>query len=268
MMKSIAAALVAISLLAASACNRQVEAADPISGTWKADLASVQIEEKPDVLLLKNGQYSCSSCTPPIDVKADGQFQPAAGSDYYDSIAVKQVDDRTVNLVRRKGDRVVNETTLQVAPDGNTLSFNYKNTSVPNAPAVTGNGTQTRVGTPAAGAHAISGTWQNVKLENVSEEGMTVTFRREGDTLHMSSPNGESYVAKLDGSETPVQGDIGGTLVSVQRIGDNGIRETFKRKGKVVGVGTLTVGEDGRMQGSYESHEDGSKTRWVAQKQS
>lgn len=265
MKKTVIAALGAVSLMALSACNQKA-AADSIEGTWKADLASVEIEEKPDVLVLKDGQYACSSCTPPLAVAADGQFHPVADRPYYDSLSVEEVDAQTVKFARKKGERVVGEQTLQVSPDGNTLTFSYSNSSNPDKPPITGKGTQTRIGAAPAGAHAISGTWQNTKIETVSDEGLVVTYDLEGDTLKMSSASGESYEAKVGGPEVPVQGDIGGTLVLVERI-DNGFRETNKRNGKVVGVATVTVGPDGKMTGAWENMEDGSKTRWTATKQ-
>jgi membrane protein involved in colicin uptake len=83
---TIMAALAAASVLGLSGCkqvatggNATENAAAPaaaeagaIDGTWKADLASVQIEQKPDQLLLQNGQFSCATCTPPLTVAADG----------------------------------------------------------------------------------------------------------------------------------------------------------------------------------------------------
>src|SRR3954454_6998813 len=123
---TITAALAAASLLALSACNKQQPAAgnetgqaaavgaDAINGTWKTDLASLQIEQQPDRLLLKDGQYSCDTCVPKFSVPADGAFHPVSGSGYFDSASVKVVDDHTVNYTRKKGDKVVGEFSRQV----------------------------------------------------------------------------------------------------------------------------------------------------------
>ena len=35
--------------------NAEVASSEPLNGTWKADLASVKIDEKPTVVLLKDG---------------------------------------------------------------------------------------------------------------------------------------------------------------------------------------------------------------------
>jgi hypothetical protein len=63
-------------------------AQSPFEGTWKIDLSKTKLPKKPDVLLVQNGMYECKTCTPPINVKADGQFQKVSGSPYEDMIKV------------------------------------------------------------------------------------------------------------------------------------------------------------------------------------
>ena len=41
-------------------------------GTWKIDMNKVDFSKKPDEFVLKNGMYSCKTCAPPYEVKADG----------------------------------------------------------------------------------------------------------------------------------------------------------------------------------------------------
>ena len=121
------AALAAASLLALSACNQQPAAgnnatgttaasADAINGTWKADIASVKFDQKPDEYLLKDGQYSCKSCVPSYTVAADGAFH-AVSLPYADSIAVKVVDDHTIQRMSKKGDRQIGESKVTVSAD-------------------------------------------------------------------------------------------------------------------------------------------------------
>jgi len=57
-------------------------AQSPFAGTWKVDLNKTKLPKKPDVLLVQNGMYECKTCAPPINVKADGQFQKVSGSPY------------------------------------------------------------------------------------------------------------------------------------------------------------------------------------------
>lgn len=267
-MKRLALAAIAAAALTVAACNREAAAADPIAGTWKADLESAQVEQKPDTYLLKDGVYSCSTCIPPLEAKADGQFHPVADRPYYDSISITEVDDRTVKFVRRKGERMTSESLLTVSEDGNSLNFSFTDASVEGGEPVKGQGTDTRVAPAPAGAHAISGSWKPGKLASISEEGLTFTFRVEGDTVHMTSGAGDGYSATVGGPEAPVKGDIGGTTVMVERPSPNVLKETYRRKGEVVSVNTYTVGEDGKLSGVSENKRTGGVTRYTAARQS
>lgn len=275
---TITAAFAAASILALSACRQQPAAgnnaaapataasADAINGTWKTDASSITFEQKPDHLLLQNGQYSCDTCVPKLAVAADGAFHPVSGSAYFDTVAVKIVDDHTVSYTRKKGDKIVGEFSRQVSPDGKKMTVKFKDSSTPNAPPATGQYTETRVGDAPAGAHAVSGSWQPDKIENLSDEAAVTTYNLEGDVLHVSTPGGLSFDAKLDGTDTPIKGDPAGTTASVKRSGD-GYEETDKRDGKVVGIGTYSVGADGKLHFTYVDKERNQTTKGVATKQ-
>ena len=128
MSKIIIMAFAAASMLTVAACNKQAApadngiataaSADAINGTWKADINSVKFDQKPDELLLKDGQYSCSTCVPPVKVAADGAFHPVSGSKYYDSFAAKIVDDHTVTTTSKRGDAGVGENTRTAERNG------------------------------------------------------------------------------------------------------------------------------------------------------
>ncbi len=70
-------------------------AQSPFDGTWKINLNDAQFPKKPDVYLLQNGMYQCKTCVPPIDVKADGQDQKVTGHPYYDTVAIKVINDHS-----------------------------------------------------------------------------------------------------------------------------------------------------------------------------
>jgi hypothetical protein len=276
MKRTIVTALGAASLLALSACNQQAAeqgsaemqaaAAGGIAGTWKADLASSQYEDEPDVFLIKDGQYTCSTCNPPLTAAADGKFHAVADRPYYDSMSVSVVDDRTVKFARKKGDKDVGSSTWTLSPDGNTLTVEFIDKSA--AAPVTGKGTNTRVAAAPAGAHPVSGSWKANTLSDLSEEGLTFTYELEGDTIRSRSGDGTSFEAKIGGPDVPVQGDTSGVTVAVTKPSDNGYVETYKRAGKVIGVATITIGADGKLSGVYENKVQGSTTRYTATKQS
>lgn len=274
MRMTITRALAAALFLGASACTEQAReqelqeqvAAGTIEGAWKTDLASAQFENEPSVYLLKDGQYDCSTCKPPLTTPADGQFHPVADRPYFDSMAVTVVDDRTVKFERKKGDRDVGSSTWGLSPDGNTLNVEFVNKVA--ATPVTGKGTSTRVAAAPAGSHPVSGSWKANPLESLSDEGLTFTYEIEGDTIRNTSGDGTSYEAKIGGPDAPLQGDPSGLVVAVTRPSENTLVETYKRNGKVVGIATVTIGADGKLSGVYENKVQGSTTRYTATKQS
>lgn len=283
MNRTITAAMAAASLLALSGCrqttvngneanaaaeNGAVPAAvaGGIDGTWKADLASVEIETKPDEMLLKGGQFSCPTCTPPLTLAADGALHAVTGRPYADQMSVKVDDDHNVTRTAQKGGKQTGLTKYSVSADGKTLTVSFTDSSVPNAKPVTGNYTENRVADAPAGAHAISGSWKLAKYNNVSEEGLTVTFKVDGDTVHMSAPSGVSYDAKLDGTDAPIKGDIAGTTASVKKLDDGSYQETDKRGGKVISVTTMTPGADGKLHVVNEDRLSGTTIKYVASK--
>jgi len=223
-----------------------VMAQSAIVGTWKADLSNVQLPKKPDRYLLDKGVFECLTCVPPVKVKADGLDHKVSGHPYYDTVAIKVVDDHTIQETDKKGGKTVTTTTTKVAADGKTATFDFSDSSASNAAPVVGSGVTTRVAKAAAGAHAVSGSWRTTKLENISDNGLTVKFALDGSTLKMSNQLGQSYAAPLDGTDVPYTGDPGLTSVSVKRISANSIEESDKRNGKVIWVGRMTVAADGK----------------------
>src|SRR5580658_6963539 len=74
-----------------------------LDGTWKLDMNKVDFSKKPDVFVLQNGMYACKTCTPPYDIKADGTDQPVSGHPYFDTVAIKVVNDHSIEETDKKG---------------------------------------------------------------------------------------------------------------------------------------------------------------------
>ncbi len=215
-------------------------AQSPFNGTWRMNLSSAQFKDEPDVFALENGEYTCSSCIPKIAVKADGADHKVAGDKDYDTLAVKQVDDKTVQFTRKKAGRVVSQSTDTVSPDGNSLTVEFKDYRQEGQP-MNSQTLFTRAAPGPKGTRAISGAWRTAKVENVSEHGLTMTLKSTTDGMSMDLPfYRESYEAKFDGKEYPVKGEAGGT-VSLKKVNDNTILETRNRDGKFLALNEITV---------------------------
>jgi endonuclease YncB( thermonuclease family) len=106
------------------------------------------------------------------------------------------------------------------------------------------------------------------KMDSVSDNGLAFTYKVDGDSLTMSNPTGQTYTAKLDGTDAPYKGDPGTTSVSLRRVDKNTLEETDKRDGKVINVSRMTVAADGKsMTIAFDDKLHGTTGKIVAQKQ-
>jgi hypothetical protein len=216
-------------------------------GTWKFDLKNANFPKKPDIVVLQNGMYECKSCVPPYKVKADGTDQPVSGHPYRDSIAVKVIDDNTVQQTDKKNGKVVSTSNVTISPDGKTQTFQFTDSSNTNGGApVTGKGTAIQIAKGPAGSHAVSGSWRTTQIENISDNGITWNYKLSDNELTMTAATGQSFTAKLDGTDAPMKGDPGITSVSLRMLGKNTLEETDKRDGKVIGISKMTLQADGK----------------------
>jgi hypothetical protein len=258
--------LLAAGLLGMTLVPAQVLADSPFDGTWKADVTSANFPKKPDIYLLKDGMYDCKTCTPPYTIKADGTDQAVTGHPYYNTEAVKVVDDHTVQITDKKDGKTVTTTTVTIAADGNSGTFDFSDSSNTNAAPVTGKGTQKKIAAGPAGSHAISGSWITTSYSG-SDNGLTFTYKVNGNVLTMTNPTGQSYTAKMDGTEAPYKGDPGLTTVTVKMAGARTIVETDMRNGKVIGVFRGTVSNSGdTLAASYHDSLHNRTTTWTAKK--
>src|SRR4029077_15156843 len=171
--------------------------------------------------------------SPNVYVKADGKDQPVKGQPY-DTISIKIVDSRTVEEIEKKNGQVVSDERFSVSHDGNTVTDEFGNWKL----------IMSRVEKAPLGAHELSGSWQPVKMESISDKELLVTYKLEGESFSMSRPTGQSYSAKLNGVDAPYKGDSDTNGVALKLIDKNTIEETAKLNGKAVSVTRLTVAPD------------------------
>lgn len=235
-------------------------AESPFDGAWKVD-PSTYDSISDTVIVLQNGTYQMLSSVPIINIKADGTDQPVPGARDYDTLAVKIVNDRTVETISKKDGRVVESLKATVSPDGKTTTVEDTYYPLASKQPVTSKVTHIRVAAGPSGSHAVSGSWRIQKAE-----GLTFTLKSTSDGL-MYSDRGVSYDAKFDGKEYPFIGVSGG-VISLTKLNDRSFVETFRRDGKVVEVNHMTVSADGKtMSIKIENKEQGTTTTYTAIKQ-
>jgi len=262
-MKQLLAAGFALAL-AVPACAL---AQSSLNGTWKTQMNSMKGGGRPVVIGLKDGVYS-NNGHPPIKVKADGEDHAVTGHPGFDTIAVAVVDDHGFKETEKKAGKVVTTGTFSVAPDGKSGTYQFTDTS--GAAPVTGKLMVQRVAKGAPGSNAAAGTWKFGHYGDISASALTATYKVDGDTVSFSDPTGDSYTAKINGKAVPFKQGSGvtGTTVSVERDGNNGLRETYYRDGKETGVDLIEVAADGHS-AKFTNHdlESGRTMVAVANKQ-
>src|SRR5258708_13539596 len=158
---------------------------------------------------------------------------------------IKFGEEGKIEELDKKNGKTVANSKSWVSPDGNKMMFEFSDSSGTSADPVTGKGEATGVAEGPEGAHLISGSWRMAKMDSVSDNGLAFTYKVDGDSLTMSNPTGQTYTAKLDGTDAPYKGDPGTTSVSLRRADKNTLEETDKRDGKVINVSRMTVATDG-----------------------
>ncbi len=239
-------------------------AQNSLNGTWKIQPDATQLGDKGYVLLLQNGVFSCTTCKPSLHVKADGADQKVTGDPYSDTIAVKVIDDRNLEVVSKKNGKERRTEKDSLSEDGKTLNMAW--TEDENGKPVTGTMTFQRVAPGPKGAKPISGTWKAAKITDMSDAGLLYTYKIDGNTVTYSTPTGQSYKAQIDGPDAPYVGDPGTTSISVKKLGPDSMQETGKLNGKVAFIAKMTVSGD-KMTTNLDDVMHGRKVRFVAVKQ-
>ena len=218
-------------------------AASAFNGSWTFSPQHIQLNKKPVVLELNNGEFSCKTCMYPKPVKADGTEQKIKGDPNLDSATITVVDANTVTATYKLDGKTVDAVKMVVSADGksivrdDTLQYGADPTFYVER--------YTRVGAAPAGAHAVSGSWRESKIVSASGPGIVVTYGMTDDGFTMSS-NGQSYSAKFDDKTYPVKGDPTKTMVNLKKVSDTEVIETDSQKGAVVEIADMTVSADGK----------------------
>ena len=218
-------------------------ASTAFDGTWKTRTDSVKTTGKADIFEVLDGVYTCESCVPEIKVKADGIDQKVTGHAYYDTVAVMVLSPTSIQIIEKQAGKRILGVTYSVSSDETTLTgkfLDYTGTQV-----ATGTFTGTRRAPGPAGSHPVSGSWQMDRLSDANDALRTVSYQMTDEQFSMHW-NGQSYNAKFDGKQYPVQHAPGQTMVSVKRIEHNTVDETVYRQGKAVDEIRLAAAKDGK----------------------
>jgi hypothetical protein len=238
-------------------------AQSPFDGTWVINSGAVQFSDKPESYSLSDGKFCCFLTTSQVDT--DGRDHKIKESPYADTESVRVVDERTIQVIAKKGGKTTYTETYTVSADGNTLTNISRDMT--EAEAVIVETTFQRVANGAALSHAISGSWRAYKTKR-SDNGSVVKYKCTQEGFSAETPLGEKYFGKFDGRFYPTEDDPGHTLASVRLLDTNTVELTQKREGKISGVLRLTVAPDGKsIHGVFTRKPDNTKSSFEMEKQ-
>ncbi len=241
-------------------------AQSPFDGTWKTISDQSKFSQKPITFSVINGTYDSPTSVPKIHVKADGQDQSVSGHPF-DTIAVKEIDAHTIQIVTKKNGKTISEQTRTASDDGKALVVKSTDHPPESDQTTTSEATCERVGKLPSGVNATSGSWRIQKV-NEPENELLETFKGSGDEVTRSTPTGETWTAKRDGKDYPVKGSYYYDSVSLKQVNDRTIEVSYKRGGKLTGIFKKTISPDGgKMTTVYESKLTGRVSTFVAEKQ-
>ena len=251
-------------LLALCLSSSDARSQSPFDGTWVIDTGKNEnlASEKPRVLSVADGVFREGD----RQIKADGSDQEVPPTGYWDTVNVRIVDDRTVEIISKKAGKTMFTETDTVSADGNTLTQVMKDTT--EAEAVTFESDFRRITAAPAAAHAVSGSWHVFK-QSRSENSTIIKYKCTSQGFTAETPLGEKLEAKFDGKLYEMEDDPGHTMVSVKLINPYTVEQTNVREGKVVFIVTLKVTPDGKtIHATSKSKEGGNVKTWSLHKQS
>ena len=268
-MKRLTGALCAVSLtFALAACGggandtaAEASAATGIAGTWVAQLDSASFENDTSTYVFADGQYTCETCLPPYSVATSGEWEtidrPGA-----DGAKIAVVDNTTVSLAYRMGEKELSNSTWTVSEDGQSMTI--MTTSTSGDEPVDSSVTLKRTADGPEGSHAASGSWSFSEFGEMDEAARTFTYTLEGDTITQSS-NGGGYTATLGGEAVAMENSSAGAMIKVEKLSDNVYRETMSVNDEVVNVVELTIDGD-TLSGKGMDPRDESSVSWQAKR--
>jgi hypothetical protein len=134
----------AAKLLGILVLGTAVWAADPALGTWKLNpaksafvpgpkpkSATITYEETADGIKRTGESVDAEGKTSSFTyvAKYDGKDYPVTGSDLYDTISIKRINDHTVESTLKKSGKVVSKARRVVSKDRKTLTLKFNGTN-------------------------------------------------------------------------------------------------------------------------------------------
>jgi hypothetical protein len=233
----------------------------PFDGSWVIQPELTTFGMRSPILSLERGVFRRTDCrTEPIDVPADGAAHGVRGQALFDTISVRVLDPKRVEVVEKSADKLAWKGMYTVSANGRAMRLDFEDDRA--AKPVTGALEYVREGDARAGAHSVSGTWRPEKLTRLSSSGLTVTLamqRKDAErdldvapgpdfyaAFTLAGSDGRSAEGKLDTHDYPLNGYLPGATIALNRLQPNILQFNRSQNGVLVELTRAMVASDGQ----------------------
>ena len=219
----------------------------PMAGTWVMQPESTTFGDiHPLELMIERGGYQRTGCgTAAIEVSADGLDKPVKDQPMFDTLDVKIVNRRRVDIVQKLAGRLVWKGVYTVSKDQTSMVLDYDDERA--SKAVSGSILYSRQGTVLTGAHALSGVWRPEKLTKLSANATTLTIEEnEQGGVAVSWSDGRSAESPLSAQYYQLTGYLSGAQVSILHPRPDMLAMNFEQGIVPVQIARASISQDGQ----------------------
>jgi hypothetical protein len=215
---------------------------EPFAGLWVMRPELTTFSERALDVLIERNSFRQTDCGDPLEVPTDGMDHPIIGRPLFDSMAVRLVDRRKIEITQKVGGKVAWKGTYTVSRDQRQMTLAYEDDRASNA--VSGTIQYSRLGEPLSGAHSVSGRWRAEKLLQLSPSALTLRIQSLDGSLKLQWSDGRSVESKLDPGNYILNGYLPGAGVSVLRSRPDMLALNRTQNSVVVEVSRAYLSED------------------------
>lgn len=239
------------------ACVLGANAAEPFDGNWSFHPERSDIHQGLRITFEMRGRaLRFSSGGVEYTALFDGEDYPIQGASGRATVALRRLDERTIERVFKSDGKVASTATLRVADDGSRLVVRRQRHGAGASDAIVLN-TYERISGKEA-ADPFSSLWERHFMKYLGDGAGIISYRTSGDGSLVFSGGSVTYRARPDGNDHPVTGSIIADSIMLKQIDSRTTEETWKAQGNVVVVIRRSVSADGSIMTAWTSEVDGT----------
>lgn len=181
----------------------------------------------------------------------DGTDYPIKGLSTSATVALRRIDEYTVERTYKRDGATVNTATLTISPDARFLTVTSMRVGEQSTAQSKSISIYKKISAPGE-ADPLLGTWERHPAKLLGNSLSNIRFERSGDELTHSGDNGE-FTASINGREYPVTGTIVADSIAIHRVDAFTTEEVWRSRGRAVATVRRKVSQDGKLMTALSS---------------